>query len=371
MQFVDLQAQQRRIRADVERRLLGVLDHGQYALGPEVAELETVLAARCQVAEVVTCSSGTEALALVFRALSIGPGDAVVLPAYTFVASAGAVALVGATPVFADVDPVTFNLDVVSAARTLEAARAAGLRPRALLAVDLFGLPADAPALRSVAEDAGVELLIDGAQSVGGAIDGRPVGGFGRATTTSFFPAKPLGCYGDGGAIFTDDSDLADVLRSIRVHGQGVDKYDNIRLGTNGRLDTVQAAVLLAKLEVFDDELAERQRVADRYAAALPAAVTPPTVPAGRRSAWCSYTIRTPRRDAVVDHLAQSGIPTIVYYRRALHQQPVFRGALTDPEGLPVSEQLTTEAVSIPNHPYLGEEQGRVVAAIEQALSTP
>ena len=293
--LVDLAAQRRRLGADIEVAMAAVLEHGQFILGPEVAQLEEALARRCGVAHAVGCSSGTDALLLALLAWGVGPGQAVFVPTFSFVATAEVVAFLGATPVFVDIEAATFNLDPTGLAAAVGSARNLGLRPAGVIAVDLFGQPADYTAIRAVAADEGMWVLADAAQSLGATSDGRSVGSLADATATSFFPAKPLGCYGDGGAVFTDDARLADQLRSLRVHGKGEDKYDNVRIGTNSRLDTLQAAVLLAKLPFFDDELDRRQRVADRYAEGLAGVVGTPTVVPGATSAWANYTVTAPR----------------------------------------------------------------------------
>ncbi len=371
--FIDLAAQQARIRRDIDRRLAAVLDHGRYVMGPEVFELEQRLAAFTGAAEAVSCASGTDALLMALMAGGVGPGDAVLVPAFTFAATAEAVALAGATPVFMDCRPDSFNLDAELLAPAAALARDRGLRPVAVVAVDLFGQLADYVALGSAADELGLWVLADAAQSFGGELRGRRAGTFGRMATTSFFPAKPLGCYGDGGAVFTDDAELAAALRSIRVHGEGEDKYDNVRIGVNGRLDTVQAAVLLAKLDIFDDELDARQRVADRYRAAFAGhdpAVSTPVVAEGYRSAWAQYTVRLAHdRDRVADELRMAGIPTAVYYPRPLHQQPAYRGYPVASAGLPVSERLAGEVLSLPMHPYLEpSEQDRITDAVLAAV---
>jgi len=368
--FVDLEAQRRRIRADVDRRIAAVLDHGRYILGPEVGELERRLAERSGVAEAVTCGSGTDALVMALLAWGVGPGDAVLVPTFTFVATAEAVALCGAVPVLCDVDEVTFDLDPEEIELGVAVARREGLRPVGVIAVDLFGLPAAYAALHAAARAHDLWVLADAAQSFGGSLDDVPVGGLAAVTATSFFPAKPLGCYGDGGALLTDDAEVAALLRSIRVHGQGTDKYDNVRIGINGRLDTVQAAVLLAKLEVFDDELVARQAVAERYRSALSELVQVPTVPSGSVSAWAQYTVRHPRRDELVARLADQGIPTAVYYSRPLHRQPGYQGFPTSSATLERADRLAATVVSLPMHPYLAPEvQDRVVEAVVEAVA--
>jgi dTDP-4-amino-4,6-dideoxygalactose transaminase len=368
--FIDLAAQQRRLGGAVQQAVLAVMEHGQYVMGPEVAELEHALAERAGVRHAVSCSSGTDALVLPLMAWAIGPGDAVVVPTFTFAASAESVALVGATPVFADVLPGTFNLDPESARAAVKSAREAGLRPRALMPVDLFGQPVDVDACQELADQEGLLVLADAAQSFGGSWKGRPVGSLGSATATSFFPAKPLGCYGDGGAVFTDDDELAGVLRSVRVHGQGADKYENVRVGMNARIDTMQAAVLLQKLTVFDDEVAQRQVVADRYTARLQDAAGTPVVLDGAVSAWAQYTLLVDDRASVVRRLSEQGVPTAVYYPRTLGSQPPYAASPTAPGGTPVADALTSRVLSLPMHPYLDEAtQDRVIDAVRSALA--
>ena len=291
--FIDVAAQRRRLGSKVDEAIARVLAHCQFIGGPEVGEFEQALAAFCGARHAVSCASGTDALVLVLMAKGIGPGDAVICPTFTFCATAEVVALVGATPVFADVEAATFNLDAASAARARSRPRARlGLKPKAVIPVDLFGLPADHDAIAAVAKAEGLFVLDDAAQAFGATYKGRQLGTLAPATATSFFPAKPLGCYGDGGAVLTDDADLVAVLKSLRVHGQGTDKYDNVRIGMTARLDTMQAAVLIEKLKIFPDEIAARDRVAARYAQALGDVVGVPRVPDGCTSVWAQYTIR-------------------------------------------------------------------------------
>jgi dTDP-4-amino-4,6-dideoxygalactose transaminase len=348
-----------------------VLDHCQFIMGPEVAALEAKLAAYCGARHALGCASGTDALLLALMAKGIGPGDAVICPAFTFCASAEAVALVGATPVFADVDEATFNLDAASLEIALAAARRAGLKPRAVMTVDLFGLPADYDAIAPVAAAHGLVVIADAAQSFGAAYRDRRVGTLAPVTTTSFFPSKPLACYGDGGAVFTDDDDLAEVMRSLRIHGQGADKYDNVRIGINGRLDTIQAAVLIEKLEIFAEELVARERIARRYGEGLADVVIVPRVPDGVTSVWALYTIRLPARarDKVMAALAAQGIAAAVYYPKPLHRQAAYRHYPVAGNGLPVTDRLADEVLSLPMHAYLDEAtQDRIVGALRAAL---
>src|SRR4051812_37278890 len=314
--FIDVGAQRRRLGRAIDDAIARVTTHCQFIQGPEVAEFEQALAAFCGARHAVGCASGTDALMLVLMAKGIGPGDAVICPAFTFCATAEVVVLVGATPVFADVDAATFNLDPPSVARACATARRQGLKPRALITVDLFGLPADYDALQDVAKAHGLFLLDDAAQSFGATYRGRKIGTLAPATATSFFPAKPLGCYGDGGAVITDDPALVETLKSLRVHGQGTDKYDNVRIGMTSRLDTIQAAVLIEKLKIFADEIKARDRVAQRYAAGLGDVSVVPIVPEDSTSIWAQYTIRLKPgiRDGLAAALKAQGIPTAVYY---------------------------------------------------------
>ena len=373
MQFIDLAAQQARIRDRIDARIAAVLDHGHYIMGPEVAELEAALAEFAGTRHCLTCANGTDALLLALMALEVGRGDAVFVPSFTFAATAEVVPAVGAVPVFVDVDPVTFNMDAGSLARSVEQARAQGLRPAAVIPVDLFGLVADHDAIGEVAHAEGMRVIADAAQSFGAERHGRRAGSFGDIATTSFFPAKPLGCYGDGGALFTGDEGLAAVIDSLRVHGKGSEKYDNVRVGMNSRLDTIQAAILLEKLAILPDELEARQRVADAYAAALQNVAEVPGVPAGVRSAWAQYTLRLPRgtnrRGDVMERLGAQGVPSAIYYPRPLHRQTAYRDMLADPAGLPVSEALAEDVLSLPMHPYLGAEEIEAVARAFRAAS--
>ena len=363
--FIDLDMQQKRIKPKLDERLAKVLAHGKYIMGPEVAELEAALGDMCDAPHVVSCSNGTDALTLALMALGVGPGDAVLVPTFTFAATAEVVPLLGAVPVFLDILPGSFNIDPALVSAGVEAAEKAGHRPVGIIAVDLFGQPADYDALHQAAKAHDLWLMADAAQSLGASLQGKPVGSLARVTTTSFFPAKPLGCYGDGGAVMTDDADLAATMRSLRVHGQGEDKYDNVRIGLNARLDTLQAAVLLAKLEVFADEIKARQEAATRYDTLLGSmATTPPLIP-GATSAWAQYTIRSQDRDALKQCLGAAGVPSVVYYTRPLHQQTAYRDFPIVGGGCPVAEQASTEVLSLPMHPYLdAATQERIAGAL-------
>jgi len=371
--FIDISAQRQRLGKSIDEAVARVLNHCQFINGPEVTALEQALADYSGAKHVVTCASGTDALLMVLMAKNVGPGDAVLCPSFTFCATGEAVALTGATPVFVDVDEATFNIDAGSLKRGIATARARGLKPVGVIPVDLFGQSADHGAVAAVAKAEGLFVLDDAAQGFGASYKGRKLGTFGLATATSFFPAKPLGCFGDGGAIFTDDDELANTLRSIRVHGQGSDKYDNVRLGLTGRLDTMQAAILIEKLKIFDDEIAARNVVADRYARGLGNVVTVPRLAAGCTSVWAQYTIRLPEgtdRDAFVAALKAQGVPTAIYYTRSMHQQTAYRAFPVADGGLSVSESLSEDVISLPMHAYLDEaSQQRVIEAVRGALS--
>jgi len=370
--FIDIAAQRRRLGASIDKAVARVLTHCQFINGPEVTELEAALAAFCGASHVVSCSSGTDALLMVLMAKQIGRGDAVLCPSFTFCATGEVVALTGATPVFVDVDAATFNIDPASLKRGITTARRLGLKPRAVISVDLFGQSADHDSIGAIAAEEGLFVLDDAAQAFGASYKGRRLGTEALATATSFFPAKPLGCFGDGGAIFTDDADLASALRSVRVHGQGSDKYDNVRLGLTARLDTMQAAILLEKLKIFDDEIAARNGVAERYARGLGNAVTVPHVAADRVSVWAQYTIRLPAgvdRDGFAAALKAQGIPTAIYYPKSMHQQTAYRDFPVADGGLPVSEQLSADVISLPMHAYLdAPTQQRVIEAVRGAV---
>ena len=367
--FVDLQAQRRRIAGDVERAIARVLEHGQYILGPEIAELERALAEYCGVKHALTCGSGTDALLLLLLAQGVKPGDAVFCPSFTFAASAEVIALLGATPVFVDVSPDDYNMTPASLEAAIAATTASGLRPCGVMPVDLFGQPARYPEIEAIARRHGLWVLADAAQSFGARLDNRRVGALGDFAATSFFPAKPLGCYGDGGAVFLNDDGLLEVLRSLRVHGQGRDKYENVRVGINGRMDTIQAAVLLQKLKIFDDELVVRERVAARYAAALDGLVKVPRLRNGVTSIWACYTIEVDDRDGVIERLKARGIPAMIYYPRPLHRQPPYAGFPVAPGGLPVSEAVAARVLSLPMHAYLDEAtQDRIIEGLRASL---
>jgi len=371
--FIDLGSQYARIQDDVEAAVLRVLRSGQYIHGPEVEQLEQQLAAFVGTRHAVSCASGTDALVIALMAKGVGPGDAVFTPPFTFMASAEAIALVGATPVFVDVDPATFNLSPTALRTAIEQFKDAGkeLNPRGVIAVDLFGLPADYEAIDELARGHDLFVIEDAAQSFGARSGNRVAGALAEIGCTSFFPAKPLGCYGDGGAIFTDDDELAELFRSIRVHGQGSDRYEHVRLGLTGRLDTVQAAVLIAKLKIFEDELAARQIVADTYSGAIRQAglaLVTPGVTQGCLSSWAQYSVLaddSAAREDFRSRLSAKGFPTGVYYPRPLHLQPAFEYLGHRPGDFPVSEALAERVFSLPMHPYLSTaEVEEIVAAM-------
>ncbi len=371
--FIDLDAQRRRIGARMEEALLRVTRSGKYIMGPEVFELERQLAQFCGAKHVLSCSSGTDALALPLMAWNVRPGQAVLCPAFTFAATAEVVAWLGATPVFVDVIEGTFNLDPVSLEAGIETAKRLGLKPVGVITVDLFGLPADYDAILPIAEAHGLWLLDDAAQGFGASYKGRKLGTFGQMTATSFFPAKPLGCYGDGGAVFLDDDALHDVLLSLRIHGQDKDdKYENVRIGMTARMDTLQAAVLIEKLAVFEDEIAARNLVAERYNEALQDVAIVPRIPEGLTSVWAQYTLRAPGRERakILAALKAESIPTAIYYPKPLHRQTAYAKYPVAGNGLPVSERLAAEVFSLPMHPYLDHAtQDRIVAATRRALA--
>ena len=369
--FIDVGAQRRRLGSAVDEAVARVMNHCLFINGPEVTQFEADLAAFCGAKYAVGCASGTDALLLVLMARQIGPGDAVICPAFTFCATAEVVALLGATPVFADVDPVTFNIDARSITRAVVTAKRLGLKPKAMIPVDLFGLPADFDAINAVAKAENLFVLDDAAQSFGATYKSSKLGTLAPATATSFFPAKPLGCYGDGGAVVTDDAALVELLKSLRVHGQGADKYDNVRIGVTGRLDTIQAAVLIEKLKIFPDEIEARNRIAARYNEALKDVAIVPVIPEGLTSVWAQYTIRLKSgvRDDLAAKLKAQGVPTAIYYPKPLHRLEAYRHFPVADNGLPVTDQLAEEVISLPMHAYLdAPTQDRVIEAVRTAL---
>ncbi|MHC1744932.1 MAG: DegT/DnrJ/EryC1/StrS family aminotransferase [Syntrophobacteraceae bacterium] len=386
MQFIDLASQQTRIRQDIEARIKKVLDHGQYIMGPEVLELEKTLAEYVSMPHALSCASGTDALLLALMALDVQPGDAVFTTPFTFMATAEVIALLRATPVFVDIDPVTFNMDPERLALAIHAVESGdadnhplprgavgwGLRARGVIPVDLFGLPADYGRINSIAQSRKLFVIEDGAQSFGAEAGGRKACCLSELTCTSFFPAKPLGGYGDGGMCFTTDEDLLSLMRSIRIHGQGEDKYENVRIGINGRLDTLQAAVLLAKFSIFQEEVQLRQAVAARYTRLLSEMevnLIPPIVPPDYLSAWAQYSVLArdeKHRAACLDRLRAAGIPSAIYYPKPLHRQRAFKDLDYREGDFPVSEDCARRIFSLPMHPYLeARDQERICRTLK------
>jgi UDP-2-acetamido-2-deoxy-ribo-hexuluronate aminotransferase len=376
--FIDLAAQQRRIKPEIDAAIARVLAHGAYVMGPEVREFEAQLAAFSGSAHALSCANGTEAIVLPLMAWEVGPGDAVFCPSFTFAATGEVIPWLGAAPVFVDIRPDTFNIDPVKLEAAIQAVKAEGrLTPRAIIAVDLFGQPADYPAIAEIAKRHGLKLIADSAQGFGCTLNGRHPGAWADVTTTSFFPAKPLGCYGDGGAVLTDDAWLAERIDSLRVHGKATasdiqgkalahdPKYLNMRVGINSRLDTIQAAILIEKLKVFADEIEQRNVVADRYAQGLQGtAAKAPAVIDGGVSTWAQYTIEHADRDGLAAHLKTAGVPTAAYYPMPMHRQDCY-AIYPQPGGLPVSEEKAGTVLSLPMHPYLdAATQDQIIEAI-------
>jgi dTDP-4-amino-4,6-dideoxygalactose transaminase len=389
MQFIDLAAQQRRIKQQIDDRIQRVLAHGKYIMGPEVPELEEKLAGYVGARHALGCASGTDALLLALMAYGVGPGDAIFTTPFTFIATAEVISLLGATPVFVDIEASTFNLDPARLKLAIQAVQAGdpaihplpggradrgggpvSLRPRGVIPVDLFGLPADYGRIHTIAGEYGLWVMEDAAQSFGAACQGRMAGSLGHIGCTSFFPAKPLGAYGEGGMCFTDDDRLDEAMRSLRVHGQGQHQYDHVRIGLNGRLDSLQAAVLLAKFEIFPEEVELRQQVAQRYTDLLASCsrLRTPSIPAGYLSAWAQYSLlaaNAEHRAALQQKLKEEGIPTAIYYPKPLHLQPAFAGLGYQLGDFPVSEDYASRIFSLPMHPYLqGSEQERIAGLI-------
>lgn len=365
MQFIDLRTQLELIRPHIDAAIKRVLDHGIFIMGPEVHTLEKQLAEFCGVKHAISCANGTDALGLGLMAKNVGPGDAIFVPSFTFAATAEVVSWVGATPVFIDSLEDTYNIDPKSLEQGIAQAKKLGIKPAGIIPVDLFGQPADYDAIQAIADEHGLWVMADGAQSFGASYKGLKVGNIGDMATTSFFPAKPLGCYGDGGAIFTNDDELAAIIKSLRVHGQGSDKYDNVRIGMNGRLDTIQAAILIEKLKIFPNELIARQKTADAYNAALKDILNIPHVIDGATSAWAQYTVLLPEhidRSKLMTSLKEGGIPTMVYYVKPLHLQTAYKHYPTATDGaLPVCEKLSERVLSLPMSGYVGGEEAFTV----------
>jgi len=376
MQFIDLATQQKRIRDKIEANIAAVLDHGKYIMGPEIKALEKKLSEYVGVKHAIGCASGTDALLMALLALKVGPGDAVFTSPFTFIATAEVISLLGATPVYVDIDSETYNIDPAKLAQAVSALKAdntdlhplpitnnpSPITPKGVIAVDIFGLPADYASIDQIAQENGLFVIEDAAQSFGAVLNGRKACSFGHIACTSFFPAKPLGCYGDGGMCFTDDDELGNIMESLRVHGKGDHKYDNVRIGLNGRLDSLQAAILMAKFDIFPEELELRQQVASRYAALLgnDSPVTVPSIPSGSKSAWAQYSILAAdesQRTALQNNLKDAGIPTAIYYPQPLHLQTAFSSLGYKKGDFPISEDYAQRIFSLPMHPYLTEEE--------------
>ena len=383
MQFIDLVAQQKRIRDKIESNILAVLDHGKYIMGPEIKTLEQRLADYVGVKHAIGCASGTDALLMALMACQVGPGDAIFTSPFTFIATAEVISLLGATPVFVDIDPETFNMDPAKLAQAVSALNAndsdihplplsnnpSPITPKAVIAVDIFGLPAKYEHIDAVAREHDLFVIEDAAQSFGAELNGTKACSFGNIACTSFFPAKPLGCYGDGGMCFTDDDELANIMGSVRVHGKGDHKYDNVRIGINGRLDSLQAAILLAKFDIFPEEIELRQQVANRYATLLGAdpQIKVPSIPSGATSAWAQYSILATdenQRTELQNNLKEAGIPTAIYYPQPLHLQSAFSSLGYQKGDFPISEDCANRIFSLPMHPYLLEEDQKKISDI-------
>ena len=369
MQFRDLARQYQVLKSDIDKAMIDVASNSHYIMGPQVKELESELAEYVGVKHCLTCANGTDALTLALKAWGIGPGDAVFVPDFTFFASAEVVALEGATPIFVDVDDTTFNIDVESLEKAISQTLTDGkLTPKVIVAVDLFGLPANYPLVKAVAQKYKLLILEDGAQGFGGSINGQRACSFGDIATTSFFPAKPLGCYGDGGAVFTNNDEWAQLMNSYRVHGKGTDKYDNVRIGMNSRLDTLQAAILQVKLRAFDKEVELVNEAARQYTELLKDHVKTPVIPEDFGSSWAQYTIQLPnegKRNTLQAALKEAGIPSMVYYPKTMHQQTAFANIQSSIFNLqcPTAERLCATVLSLPMHPYIDSADIKLICA--------
>ena len=369
--FIDLKSQYERIEKSVNEGIQRVLEHGKYIMGPEIQEFEEKLAGFCGAKHAISCSNGTDALSLGLMAYDVGPGDAIFTTPFTFFATAEVIALTGATPVFVDIDPRTFNIDPEQLSLQVERVLAEGkLKPRGVIPVNLFGLAPDFDAIGLVTSKHDLFVLEDTAQGFGGEYKGRISGSLGDISSTSFFPAKPLGCYGDGGAVLTSDDNLAAKIKSLRVHGQGVDKYDNVRIGLNARFDTLQAAIMLPKLEIFPSEIELRQKVANNYDNALHGLVETPYVPEGYKSVWAQYSVLSDERELLQSALKEEGIPSVIYYRVPCHLSKAFEYLGYQVGDMPESEKAAKRIFSLPMHPYVKDDFAEHVAHVMQkALS--
>ena len=376
MQFRDLKSQYQALKSDIDKAIQAVLNEGNFIMGSQVSELEQDLAAYVGVKHCIACANGTDALSLALIAWGIQAGDAVFVPDFTFFATGEVVSLIGATPIFVDVDATTFNIDPIKLEAAIKDVLAEGkYRPRVVIPVDLFGLPADYEEISKIAEKYDLYILEDGAQGFGGTFNNRRACSFGHVSTTSFFPAKPLGCYGDGGAVFTDDDELAERIRSIRIHGKGTDRYDNVRIGLNSRLDTLQAAILQVKFKTFVDyELDKVNKVAQTYTAKLNGVVKTPFIPPGYYSSWAQYTIQLKnreQRDKLQAGLKSKGIPSMIYYPKPMHSQKAFAGLKAYGAGCPITDSLCDRVLSLPIHPYLGEvDQEFIISSVLKIAGT-
>lgn len=370
MDFIDLRSQQKVLGKKIDDCIARVLRHGRYIMGPEVEDLEKNLASFCGADYAISCANGTDALQLACMALNLAKGDAVMLPSFSFASTAEGPCLLGATPIFVDCDPLTFNIDTESLLRAIHHAKNLGLSAKAVISVDLYGLPANYPDILKITEAHNLKLICDSAQGWGSSIGGQMTGTFGNITTTSFFPSKPLGCYGDGGALFTQDPELADSLKSLRAHGKGNQKYDNIRVGMNSRLDTLQAAILLEKLALYADEIKGRNQVAARYSKALKNTIQTPIVPIGYQSIWAQYTVQANSLNHRIEFMAAleaDSIPAMIYYPTPLHMQKAYKDFPQDPNGLPNSERIADQVFSLPMHPYLTvDDQKKVINSLQK-----
>ncbi len=357
IQFIDLKAQKDFLGEKIDNAIAKVFEHGKFIMGPEVKQFESQLCEFAQVKHAVSCSNGTDAISLALMAMGIGAGDAIFVPSFTFAASAETVALQGASPVFVDIDENSFNIDIEHLELAIKDVLSKGeLKPKAIIAVDLFGQIANYPRLREIADKYQLKLISDAAQALGSTLNGKQATYWADAVTTSFFPAKPLGCYGDGGATLTNDDELASIMQSLRVHGKGNDKYDNVHIGLNARLDTIQAAILIEKLAIFPEEIEKRNKIAARYNEELGDRFAVPFVMKGAISTWAQYTLKVKNRDELQAKLKEANIPSAIYYPKPLHQQTAYKDYPQGGNGLPVSDRLASEVISLPMHPYMNEE---------------
>ena len=370
MQFIDLKAQQNLIREKIDQRIKKVLDHGQYIMGPEIDELEEKLADYVNTKHCISCSSGTDALLIPLMAMGIGPGDAIITTPFTYIATVEVIALLGATPVFCDIYDRTFNINPSGLEAAYNDALSKNLKPKVIIPVDLFGLSARYRLIEEFANEKNLLILEDAAQGFGGRIGDKLAGSFGDVAATSFFPAKPLGCYGDGGAIFTNNDELAEKMKSIRVHGSGIDKYENDRIGINGRLDSIQAAVLLEKIEIFNDELNQREKIAEYYTQNIHKMFTTPLIPSKYFSSWAQYSIIIPDkldRSKLIEHLNRKGIPSMVYYKIPVHLQKGYKKYGYSRGDFKITEDISNRILSLPMHPYLDQEdQNHIISTLNR-----